>query len=420
MTPEVKQRIEQIRQGIVPKGYKKTKTDIVPADWKESPIGEYIREYTEKTTIPNQYPVLTSARTGLMLQTDYYSNRQVTTEDNVGYNILPYGYITFRSRSDDGRFRFNENRIIERGVISYFYPVFSFSEEVCHEYMLYLLNFSIYRRMYPYAEGTAQQVLSLKKLGQLKYSLPLVAEQKKIAEILSTQDKAIELQGRKIEELKRFKKGCLEKMFPRKGQKVPEKRFPGFTGDWEQRKLGGVTTSYSGGTPTVGVKEYYDGQIPFIRSAEINSESTELFISEKGLNVSSARLVSKGDILYALYGATSGEVGRARLEGAINQAILAIKPMDNYDAEYLSQWLRKSKQNIVETYLQGGQGNLSGAIVKELIVDFPSYNEQQIIGQYFANLDRLITLHQRKLDEMKKQKKALMQLLLTGIVRVRL
>jgi type I restriction enzyme S subunit len=418
MTPEVKQRIEQIRQGIVPKGYKKTKTDIVPADWKESPIGEYIREYTEKTTIPNQYPVLTSARTGLMLQTDYYSNRQVTTEDNVGYNILPYGYITFRSRSDDGRFRFNENRIIERGVISYFYPVFSFSEEVCHEYMLYLLNFSIYRRMYPYAEGTAQQVLSLKKLGQLKYSLPLVAEQKKIAEILSTQDKAIELQGRKIEELKRFKKGCLEKMFPRKGQKVPEKRFPGFTDDWEQRKLGGVTTSYSGGTPTVGVKEYYDGQIPFIRSAEINSESTELFISEKGLNVSSARLVSKGDILYALYGATSGEVGRARLEGAINQAILAIKPMDNYDAEYLSQWLRKSKQNIVETYLQGGQGNLSGAIVKELIVDFPSYNEQQIIGQYFANLDRLITLHQRKLEEMKRQKKALMQLLLTGIVRI--
>ena len=286
--------------------------------------------------------------------------------------------------------------------------------------MLYLLNFSIYRRMYPYAEGTAQQVLSLKKLGQLKYSLPLVAEQKKIAEILSTQDKTIELQGRKIEELKRFKQGCLERMFPRKGQKVPEKRFPGFTDDWEQRKLGGVTTSYSGGTPTVGVKEYYDGQIPFIRSAEINSESTELFISEKGLNVSSARLVSKGDILYALYGATSGEVGRARLEGAINQAILAIKPMDNYDAEYLSQWLRKSKQNIVETYLQGGQGNLSGAIVKELIVDFPSYNEQQIIGQYFANLDRLITLHQRKLEEMKKQKKALMQLLLTGIVRVRL
>ena len=178
-------------------------------------------------------------------------------------------------------------------------------------------------------------------------------------------------------------------------KKKPAIRFKGFCDDWEQCKVGEVTTSYSGGTPTVGVKEYYDGQIPFIRSAEINSESTELFISEKGLNGSSTRLVSKGDILYALYGATSGEVGRARLEGAINQAILAIKPMDNYDAEYLSQWLRKSKRNIVETYLQGGQGNLSGVIVKELVVDFPSYNEQQISGQYFANLDNLITLCQR-------------------------
>ena len=69
--------------------------------------------------------------------------------------------------------------------------------------------------------------------------------------------------------------------------------------------------------------------------------------------------------------------------------------MDNYDAEYLSQWLRKSKRNIVETYLQGGQGNLSGVIVKELVVDFPSYNEQQISGQYFANLDNLINLCQR-------------------------
>ena len=71
MTPEVRDRIDQIRQGIVPEGYKKTKSDIVPVDWKESSIGEYICEYTEKTTIPNQYPVLTSARTGLMLQTEY-------------------------------------------------------------------------------------------------------------------------------------------------------------------------------------------------------------------------------------------------------------------------------------------------------------------------------------------------------------
>ena len=158
-----------------------------------------------------------------------------------------------------------------------------------------------------------------------------------------------------------------------------------------------MSESYSGGTPSVGVKEYYGGQIPFIRSAEINSEITELFLTEEGLKNSSARLVAVGDILYALYGATSGEVGRARLKGAINQAILAIKPHTDYDSEYLAQWLRKSKHSIIETYLQGGQGNLSGTIVKELSVDFPSLKEQKAIGDFFRQLDNLITLHQRQL-----------------------
>ena len=165
---------------------------------------------------------------------------------------------------------------------------------------------------------------------------------------------------------------------------------------WEQRKLGEITDSYSGGTPSVGVKEYYGGEIPFIRSAEINSDSTELFITQKGFDNSSARIANIGDILYALYGATSGEVGRARLKGAVNQAILVIQPHTEYYSEFLMQWLRKSKQTIIDTYLQGGQGNLSGTIVKDLVIDCPSQEEQQQIGTFFRNLDNLITLHQRK------------------------
>lgn len=415
MTPEVKQRIEQIRQGIVPKGYKKTKTAIVPADWKESPIGEYIREYTEKTTMPNQYPVLTSARTGLMLQTDYYSNRQVTTEDNVGYNVLPYGYLTFRSRSDDGRFRFNENRIIERGIISYFYPVFSFSEEVCNEYMLYLLNFSIYRRMYPYAEGTAQQVLSLKKLGQLKYSLPLVAEQKKIAEILSTQDRAIELQGRKIEELKRFKQGCLERMFPRKGQKVPEKRFPGFTDDWEQRKLGEVFEEYS---------EKNHSELPVLTilqgSGTIHRDESDRKLLYDKSNLSNYKMVHEGDFIVHLRSFEGG------LEIATNTGI--ISPAyhtfhgENTDSRFYYSYFR-SKRFIdidLKPHVYGIRDGRSIDIegMKTIKIPFPDYEEQKAIGTYIRNLDNLIALHQRKLEEMKKQKKALMQLLLTGIVRV--
>ena len=190
---------------------------------------------------------------------------------------------------------------------------------------------------------------------------------------------------------------------------TPQIRFAGFTDAWEQHKVGEVSESYSGGTPSVGVKEYYGGQIPFIRSAEINSEITELFLTEEGLKNSSARLVAVGDILYALYGATSGEVGRARLKGAINQAILAIKPHTDYDSEYLAQWLRKSKHSIIKTYLQGGQGNLSGTIVKKLSVDFPSLKEQRAIGDFFRQLDHLITLHQRKCDALQKFKKSMLQ-----------
>ena len=189
----------------------------------------------------------------------------------------------------------------------------------------------------------------------------------------------------------------------------PNIRFKGFTDDWEQRKLGEMSNSYSGGTPKVGTSKYYGGKIPFIRSAEINSDTTELFLTEEGLKCSSARLVDTGDILYALYGATSGEVGRARIKGAINQAILVIKPQAGYDYEFLTQWLRKSKLNIIDRYLQGGQGNLSGTIVNELLVEFPNYEEQTKIGTYFSTLDHLITLHQRKCDETKKLKKFMLQ-----------
>ena len=426
MTPEVKQRIEQIQQGIVPKGYKKTKTAIVPADWKESPIREYIREYTEKTTIPNQYPVLTSARTGLMLQTDYYSNRQVTTEDNVGYNVLPYGYITFRSRSDDGRFRFNENRIIEHGIISYFYPVFSFSEEVFHEYILYLLNFSIYRRMYPYAEGTAQQVLSLKKLGQLKYSLPLVAEQKKIVEILATQDKAIELQERKIDELKRFKKGYLERMFPRKGQKVPEKRFPGFTDDWEQRKAIDIADYSKGNGYSKG--DLTDAGTPIILYGRLYTKY-QFAISEVDTFAvpRNGAVYSQGnEVIVPASGETAEDIARASAvekSGVLLGSDLNIlRPFDFINPLFLALAISNGEpQKELAKKAQGKSVvHIHNTDIQEVTIAYPSRTEQDRIVSVFRQLDNLITLHQRKLEEMKNQKKALMQLLLTGIVRVRL
>lgn len=128
-----------------------------------------------------------------------------------------------------------------------------------------------------------------------------------------------------------------------KSRKIPQVRFDGFSEEWEERKLGEISESYSGGTPIAGNKTYYAGNIPFIRSGEINDDSTELYITEYGLNKSSAKMVSRGDILYALYGATSGEVGISKIDGAINQAILAIKPTKEADSYFITQWLKNKR-----------------------------------------------------------------------------
>ena len=226
--------------------------------------------------------------------------------------------------------------------------------------------------------------------------VPKYEEQKVIAGYFCNLDHLITLHQRKYEEMKTLKRYMLQKMFPQSEQKVPEIRFAGFTEAWEQLKVSEITSSYSGGTPKAGTTEYYDGDIPFIRSGEIYGNTTELFITEEGLNSSSAKMVHIGDILYALYGATSGEVSRAKLDGAINQAILAIIPNDEVNADFLVEWFRKEKTQITDKYLQGGQGNLSAQIIKDLIVTIPTCEEQNKIGEYFSKINHLITLHQRK------------------------
>lgn len=259
------------------------------------------------------------------------------------------------------------------------------------------------------AQGVSRFNISKNKVMDMNISLPSIEEQKKIGSLFKQLENSITLQHRKHEKLKNTKQAMLKKMFPKKGEKFPEIRFKGFTEAWEQRKVSELVTSYSGGTPKSGTAEYYDGDIPFIRSGEINNDKTELNITKLGMDNSSAKMVHKGDILYALYGATSGEVSRARLDGAINQAILALLPNKDINADFLVEWFRKEKSNIIATFLQGGQGNLSAQIIKELVVAIPSSHEQKKIGDYFSILDNLITLQQRKLDYLKNIKKSFLQ-----------
>ena len=245
-------------------------------------------------------------------------------------------------------------------------------------------------------QGSAIKGITKEDLLEKNLPMPSVEEQAQIGVLFSQLDNLITLHQRKYDKLVIFKKSMLEKMFPKDGESVPEIRFAGFTDPWEQRKLGELALTYSGGTPSAGNSAYYGGEIPFIRSAEIDCDSTELSLTVAGLNNSSAKLVDKGMVLYAMYGATSGEVAISKIKGAINQAILAMDASDMAANRFIAYWLRRQKKSITETFLQGGQGNLSGAIIKELGIPQPSLDEQRQIGSFFSNLDDLITLHQRK------------------------
>ena len=247
-------------------------------------------------------------------------------------------------------------------------------------------------------------------LTELTISLPVLEEeQAKIGAFFKQLDNTIALHQRKLTLLEQLKQTYLQVMFPQGQDSIPILRFAGHSEPWEQYKLGEISKSYSGGTPSVAIQSYYGGSIPFIRSAEINSKNTELYLTEEGLNNSSAKLVDVGDILYALYGATSGEVGISQINGAINQAILAIKPKIEYDSNFIMQWLRRQKMSIISTYLQGGQGNLSGSIVKDLALYAPTKQEEQTkIGSFFKQLDDTIALHQEKIAHLKVLKSTLL------------
>lgn len=237
-------------------------------------------------------------------------------------------------------------------------------------------------------------------------SLPTKKEQQKIGSFFQQLDTELNLHQTKLDKLDTLKQAMLQKMFPQGNATEPEIRFKGFSGEWKCQQLGNISDSFSGGTPTVGVSSYYGGNIPFIRSAEISSSSTQLSLTEEGLANSSAKMVEKGNILYALYGATSGEVGIAKIRGAINQAVLCITPHKGFDAGFLALWLYRQKSQIISTFLQGGQGNLSGSIIKSLMLLVPVESEQQKISDYFRKLDELIALKRTQLDKLKQIKQA--------------
>ena len=283
------------------------------------------------------------------------------------------------------------------------------------DYLAYLLRSETTRSQIKIlAQGISRFNISKNKMMDIDLQIPKLAEQAKIGAYFSSLDHLITLHQRKCDQMKELKKYMLIKMFPQNGAKVPEIRFDGFTDDWEQRKLGELAEIVGGGTPSTSIDSYWDGDIDWYAPAEIGEqiylESSQRKITEKGLNKSSAKILPIGTVLFTSR-AGIGKTAILLKEGCTNQGFQSIVPnkekLDSYFIFTRSEELKKYGETVGagSTFVE-----VSGKQMADMELMMPkTMLEQQKIGEYFTNLDSLITLHQSKCENLKNLKKYMLR-----------
>ena len=376
-------------------------------DWEEHKLGDYIIQYSEKTKQNNQYPVFTSSRNGLFFQKDYYKGNQIASEDNIGYNIVPRGYFTYRHMSDDLVFKFNINDLADYGIVSTLYPVFTTNEQLNSKYLQYQLNegsefrrFSLLQK-----QGGSRTYMYLNKLQNMILNIPKLEEQQKIGSFFQQLDETIALHQRKLDLLKEQKKGYLQKMFPKNGSKIPELRFAGFVDDWEQRKLGDIFVYKQG--QQVPVENQFTkrgkNRHRFIRIVDLTTKNE----APRYIEYSGDNIISSTDLFMIRYG-QPGVIGYG-YEGVIaNNLFKLIPKIETYNLffKYILDSMYPKIQSLSSSTTLPA---ISFKSLDVLEVRYPDKKEQQKIGSLFKQLDATIALHQRKLDLLKEQKKGFLQ-----------
>ena len=373
-------------------------------DWEEHKLGDYIIQYSEKTKQNNQYPVFTSSRNGLFFQKDYYKGNQIASEDNIGYNIVPRGYFTYRHMSDDLVFKFNINDLADYGIVSTLYPVFTTNEQLNSKYLQYQLNegsefrrFSLFQK-----QGGSRTYMYLNKLQNIILNIPKLEEQQKIGSFFKQLDDTIALHQRKLDLLKEQKKGYLQKMFPKNGEKVPELRFAGFADDWELRKFGEVVyrsnlISSSKDLPRLEFEDINSGL------GTLNKDISQKLDDRKGLEF------NVGDVLFGKLRPYLKNWWYAEFKGIALGDFWNLKS-DLWHSCFLYTYIQSNSFQLVANGTSGTKMPRSDwNLVAESIAKFPTLAEQEAIGSFFSTLDQHITLHQRKLDLLKEQKKGFLQ-----------
>ena len=383
-------------------------------DWEQHKLGEISKRVRNNDGRMN-LPLLTiSARYGWMTQQSRFS-ASIAGREKKNYTLLKKHQLSYNHGNSKVAIygTVYELTNYDEALVPKVYHSFSLTPENSSKFIeSYFHTKKLDAQLRKFIASTARMDgllnISFDDFMKVKLFAPEQCEQSKISRIINLIENLITLQQRKLEQLKQLKIFTLQLMFIDKDCKQPILRFKNFKDNWLPHKFNDIANTFSGGTPAISNKDYYGGNIPFIRSAEINKNTTQLHLTPDGLKNSSAKFIKKGTLLYALYGATSGEVGIAQIDGAINQAVMAIT-LKKDNVYFIKTWLIKNKRKIISTYLQGGQGNLSAKIVKHLKLSLPKIEEEKLISITIMKIDSLIKLQQSKIDDLVNLKKYLLQ-----------
>ncbi|EMG6036968.1 restriction endonuclease subunit S [Enterococcus faecium] len=255
--------------------------------------------------------------------------------------------------------------------------------------------------------GTSYPAINSNDLAKLPVKVPAdIQEQQKVGTFFKQIDNTITLHQRKLDLLKETKKGFLQKMFPKNGAKVPEIRFPGFTGDWEERKLGEVVVFLNG--RAFKQQELLDsGKYRVLRVGNFNTNDRWYY---SNLELEEDKYANKGDLLY-LWATSFGPEMWNEERVIYHYHIWKLKFLSKeLDKQYLYTWLLTDKEKIKESTNGTTMVHVTKGGIEQRTFQFPpDINEQQKIGAFFKQLDDTIALHQRKLDLLKETKKGFLQ-----------
>ena len=422
MKESIKNRIEAVRRGEVPEGYVSKNHQLRPADWKYEKIGKYLVPYDEFSNDTEAYPLATSSRQGLMLQSEYYSDQRYE-ETTGGFHVVPVGYVTYRHMSDDDIFRFNVNKMGQPVLVSPEYPVFTTTGELDQELLVAYLNGMKEFQAFCSAQkkGSTRTRMYFHRLCEFTIPIPSITEQQKIAEILATCDRVIELKQQLLEEKRRQKQWLMQKLLdPNSGVKLP-----GFgTRAWKEIPLSEVFLYIRNGFVGTATPYYVDDGIPYIEGTNIQNGqwdlSEVLHISEEFHRQHSNSVLQAGDVVVV----QSGHVGDCtvvteEIAGSNSHAIIIMTPTPRINSHYCSCYINSPM----------GQGKLVGCItgntvkhilasdMKNYLLPCPEKDEQDELATLFCAVEKEITAIEKEIEAWRQKKKALMQFLLTGLVR---